>query len=190
MIKVENLLYSIGSNTIIKNLSLEFGHGDTLVTGPNGCGKTTLLMIICGLINPTRGSVTVDKAFQSGTQTFSLSTEAITPPQNFTASQLLSLFNRYNHVDAERQCELIDKTEMCQFLNFNIGELSTGSKKKLSLITAISKRSKILLLDEPFNGLDNESLLVFESTLSDDTRGKIIVDHNNKLKINNTFHLG
>ncbi len=146
-------------------------------------------MLICGVMKPKRGSVEIDSNFDSGVHTFSLSTDVISPPNCFTASQIIELFNHYNEIDLDKQKRMIIGLDFNVFLNYTIGELSTGSKKKLSLITALSKKSSILLLDEPFNALDTESLAFMKNELCRDNRNKIIVDHTNSLNIKNIYNI-
>jgi ABC-type Mn2+/Zn2+ transport system ATPase subunit len=89
----------------------------------------------------------------------------------------LSLVERYQDVDIAYRQTLVDELHFASFLHNSISELSSGSLKKLLLISALSQRSSVLLLDEPFANLDTDSRNIIKTHIENDKRFSIIVDH-------------
>jgi ABC-type multidrug transport system ATPase subunit len=163
-------------------LTLAFEAQSHLLVGKNGSGKSTLLRIIAGLEAPNAGTLVWK---QSGkpieNPTVVLASESVLPPDVFTVNEVFSLLSRYRVIDPQKQGVLIKDLGFESFLSRRIDELSSGSLKKLLLICAMSQQSDVLLLDEPFANLDEQSRLVVKKAISEDERFKIIVDHHQLL---------
>jgi ABC-type multidrug transport system ATPase subunit len=161
-----------GATSVFKDLNLEFTKPKTQLVGSNGSGKSTLLRLIAGLEPLSAGQLV-----WSSPVSIALASESVIPPDIYKANEVLSLVERYQDVDIAYRQTLVDELHFASFLHNSISELSSGSLKKLLLISALSQRSSVLLLDEPFANLDADSRDVIKTHLESDTRFSIIVDH-------------
>ncbi|MBR2459909.1 MAG: ABC transporter ATP-binding protein [Clostridia bacterium] len=141
---------------VLSNLNMTFPRGKVVgLLGPNGCGKTTLIKLICGLHQPTSGTIILNgipvgpesKAF------ISYLPERTYLPNDISVSGLMSLFlDFFADFDAVRAENLL--TAMGIDLNARIKTLSKGTKEKIQLIMTMSRRSPLYILDEPIAGVD------------------------------------
>jgi len=157
----------------IKGISLEIGEGEFLsIIGPNGCGKTTLLETINGLLRISRGKVTIfgqDLRLNSR----NLRKHIGYVPQDFISEPSVPflvkdvvLMGRYGKIgllknpekeDYEIVEEAMQLVGVEKFANRPIGKLSGGEQQKVMIARAIAQEPKLLLLDEPFSNLDVDS---------------------------------
>lgn len=158
MLRIENLSFSYPRHKVITDMTLDFPPGKVYgLLGPNGAGKSTLLYLISGLLTPQKGCVTLD-----GTDTrrrlpstlediFILPEEFSLPP--ISLKQFIEanarFYPRFSMEDMRRH---LDTFEMPYELN--LGELSMGQKKKAFMCFALACNTRLLLMDEPTNGLD------------------------------------
>jgi len=165
LISVKNLYKTYESGfTALNSINLDIQRGEILaLLGPNGAGKTTLISIICGIVNPTSGTVTVDgcdiiKDYRLtrsliGLVPQELSTDSFEQVRN-TVSFSRGLFGK------EPDQDYIDQTLKSLSLwdkkNNRIMELSGGMKRRVMIAKALSHEPKILFLDEPTAGVDVE----------------------------------
>lgn len=170
MITIENLCVSYDKRHIVLdsfNLILESNkiHG---IVGLNGAGKTTLLNTIYGLINPDKGTVLIDGIKSNKKQIGYLETENYFY-SNITGAEHLSIFKN-NHFDKALWNELFKLP-----LDDLIETYSTGMKKKLALMSVLKQDKPVMILDEPFNGLDIETGRVLRSILLKLKENKTII---------------
>ncbi|MCR4903555.1 MAG: ABC transporter ATP-binding protein [Butyrivibrio sp.] len=136
------------------NLSLASGHITGLL-GPNGSGKTTMIKIICGLLQPTEGTVMVD-GMPIGTETKRI--VSYLPDKTYlndymTTNEIISMFaDFYSDFDANRAYEMLGNLNIDPALRMKT--LSKGTKEKVQLILVMSRRAKLYILDEPIAGVD------------------------------------
>lgn len=152
MISIKDLWISYQNDKpVIKGLNLDLGnaqiHG---LVGLNGSGKTTLLTSIYGQIKPDKGSIEYPMALAPKKQIAFLETENFFY-SNITAREFLRLFKNESF-DLE-QWNAIFELPLDQLIDY----YSTGMKKKLALLSVLKLDKDILILDEPFNGLDIET---------------------------------
>ena len=171
MISIENLTLSYNKrSTVIDSLSLFLEenniHG---IVGMNGAGKTTLLNAIYGLIK--RDSGEIHRAGQKITKRdISYLTTENYFYSNITGREYIGLF-RNAHFDLDKWNELFSLP-----LDELIDHYSTGMKKKLALLSILKQDKPILILDEPFNGLDIETCRIIRSILLRlKERGKTVI---------------
>lgn len=151
MISIKNLSVSYGKKEILHNLNLNLKNAEIHgIVGLNGSGKTTLLNTIFGLKRANTGKITFKN------ETISKKHIAYLETQNFfysniTALEYLSLFQNPNF-DIQAWNKLFELP-----LNDLIEGFSTGMKKKLAILGILKLDKEILILDEPFNGLDLET---------------------------------
>ena len=162
-LKVKNLVKKFKSTFAVNNISFEIKKNDTLgLLGPNGCGKTTSIGMMLGLITPTSGEIFIDEIklnSQNRIKLLSLMNFAspyIELPKKLTVKQNLEIYARLYGVSnkEERIEELVEDLNLNKFLNKNTGELSSGQKNRVSLAKSLINKPKLLFLDEPTASLD------------------------------------
>lgn len=154
MLKIKNVGFSYGEKQVLRNFSLELKAGNIHgILGANGAGKTTLYQIIYGLLLPSTGEVIFpDKSFDTS-QIGYLETEPRFYPYMKGAEYIELLSHGNPTFDVDQWNEIFKLP-----LNKLIDTYSTGMKKKLALLGIITQDKPIMLLDEPFNGLDLETV--------------------------------
>ena len=162
-IEVKNLTKKFKSITAVNNISFKIEKNNTLgLLGPNGCGKTTSIGMMLGLITPTSGEILIDGIkldSKSRIKLLSLMNFAspyIELPKKLTVKQNLEVYARmYGVINKdERIKELIEDLNLNQFLDKKTGELSSGQKNRVSLAKSLINKPKLLFLDEPTASLD------------------------------------
>ena len=163
---------------LLKDFSHQFTDAITLISGANGSGKTTLLLLAAGLLAAADGeirynNVAVDDI--SAKPQIGISAAKVVLLPFFTAAELLNFHcNMFNCALDEKWLEHFGLTP---FLHTKVSDLSLGNAKKLSLITAIVHQPTLLLLDEPFNGLDEHSRAALSELLQQFTGQILIASH-------------
>ena len=162
-VEIKNLTKKFKSITAVNNISFKIEKNNTLgLLGPNGCGKTTSIGMMLGLITPTSGEILIDGIklnSQSRIKLLTLMNFAspyIELPKKLTVRQNLEVYARmYGVVNIdERIDELIEDPNLNKFLDKNTGELSSGQKNRVSLAKSLINKPKLLFLDEPTASLD------------------------------------
>ncbi len=164
-IQVQNLSKTYGKKQVFQNLNLSIISGECFcLIGKNGAGKTTLLNAILDLVKPDSGQVLVNGlSYQEAEQQVRLSMGALVEDnpliEELTGLQYLNLVGRLYKIPASELKQKIDSMaayffEDLQDLKKPVAGYSTGMKKKLGVCAAVLHRPNVLLLDEPFTGLD------------------------------------
>ena len=160
---VKNLVKKFKSTLAVNNISFEIEKNNTLgLLGPNGCGKTTSIGMMLGLITPTQGEIFIDGIKLNSKNRIKLlsfmnfASPYIELPKKLTVKQNLEVYARMYGVNnkIERIDELIEDLNLSKFLHKNTGELSSGQKNRVSLAKSLINKPEILLLDEPTASLD------------------------------------
>ena len=164
MIKVSDLSKVIDKKTILRDINISFEKGKIYgIIGRNGCGKTMLLRAICGLVTPTRGTV----EYKHGT-TFGALIESpgfmFEYSGLFNLQYLASLNNKVNNVTL---INLLKEFDLYEARHKDVKKYSLGMQQKLGIIQAIMECPDVIILDEPFNALDNDSLEFVKKKLED-----------------------
>jgi len=162
-IEVKNLTKKFKSITAVNNISFKIEINNTLgLLGPNGCGKTTSIGMMLGLITPTSGEILIDGVKLDSKNRIKLlslmnfASPYIELPKKLTVKQNLEVYARmYGVINKdERIKELIEDLNLNQFLDKKTGELSSGQKNRVSLAKSLINKPKLLFLDEPTASLD------------------------------------
>ena len=171
MLKMDNVTFKYGKQTIIDGLSYTFTEGvTTAITGTSGIGKTTVLYLLAELVKPLSGTVTNDKK-----------TAVI-----FQEDRLFPWLNALENItvvgaDISRATELLEKLFPSEnVMNKFPDELSGGMKQRISIARALSIYPDILLMDEPFKGLDAQTRSIAMNTVFAEMKDKtcILITHN------------
>lgn len=165
ILKCEKITKKFGQKTILKDCSLEIFEGDILAfIGPNGAGKTTTIKLILGLQNITSGRVfingyDVEKDFVKAIEKVGAIVENPDLYMNLTGMQNLELIaNYYKDVKKERIEKVIEITGLKNRINDKVSKYSLGMRQRLGIAQALLNSPKLLILDEPTNGLDPEGI--------------------------------
>ena len=162
-LEVKKLTKKFNNTIAVNDISFEIKKNDTLgLLGPNGCGKTTSIGMMLGLITPTSGDIYINGIklnSQNRIKLLSLINFAspyIELPKKLTVRQNLDVYARLYGVKnkAERVEELTEELNLNKFLNKKTGELSSGQKNRVSLAKSLINKPKLLFLDEPTASLD------------------------------------
>ena len=159
----------------VKNISFKVNHNEIIgILGPNGCGKTTTIGMILGLLKPTMGKVLIN-GIEMETQRVNLLSQLnfISPyvelPKKLSVKQNLEVYGRlYDIKNLKTKIDyLTEKLRLDDIINKITGELSSGQKNKVSLAKSIINDPLVLLLDEPTASLDPETGDFVRSFLED-----------------------
>ena len=166
-IKIKNLYKNYKGFEAVKNLNFEIKKGSiTGLLGPNGCGKTTTIGMILGLIRPTKGQVLInDKDIEIEKNRISVLEKMnfISPyvelPKKLSVKENLIVYGKMYEVKnlQNRINTLCNDLNLKEFLNKKTGELSSGQKNRVSLAKSLINNPEILLLDEPTASLDPDT---------------------------------
>ncbi|MCX6284923.1 MAG: ABC transporter ATP-binding protein [Bacteroidetes bacterium] len=159
ILKVENIDKAFGKNKVLKNISLEMSPALLYgIVGENGSGKSTLLKIIVGEWKPDRGIVSVSGRLgycPQETLLFSL----------LTVDEHFHYFGEAYGIGKEelgrRSESLMNYFNFTKYRNYRIANLSGGTQQKLSLAISLLHNPDLLILDEPYNGFDWDTYLLF-----------------------------
>ena len=162
-LKVQNLVKKFNSIKAVNDISFEIEKNSTLgLLGPNGCGKTTSIGMMLGLITPTRGKIYINDIClepKNRIELLSLMNFAspyIELPKKLTVKQNLEVYARlYGVVEINKKVdEMVVDLNLKNFLHKKTGELSSGQKNRVSLAKSLINKPKLLFLDEPTASLD------------------------------------
>ena len=170
-VSVKNVSKNYQDVEALKNLSLEFPRGElTSLLGPSGCGKTTLLKIIGGLLQPNSGEVKVDGKTVTGPgpdRAFVFQDFALLPWANVIRNVAFGLELR-GIAKSEREGiaeKYIREVGLAGFEKKFPHQLSGGMRQRVGLARALSVDSQVLLLDEPFSAVDEQTRRKFQEDL-------------------------
>ena len=161
-IEINNLNKQYRNTLAVKNINFKINKGAIIgLLGPNGCGKSTTIGMMLGLIKPTSGTVVINGQNIENNRTSLLEKmNFISPyaelPKKLTVEENLKVYGRLYGVKnlKDKIYNLMKKLNLTQFITRKTGELSSGQKNRVSLAKALINDPEILLLDEPTASLD------------------------------------
>ena len=180
MVQITNITKSFGDKVALKNISFSVPTGQICgLLGPNGAGKTTLFRLLMGILKSTEGTLLVD-----GLDVFEKRVEAkrligFLPDEPvfysyLSGREILKLSAAMHGLDVKLTMERIDpliaRLRLAEDIDHFAEDYSRGMKKKLGLLLAMLHNPKLLILDEPTNGLDVESTHLFYDIVLDEAK--------------------
>lgn len=183
MLKIENVTKYYGDFLAVKSLSFEVSEGEIFgLLGVNGAGKTTTFRMITGLLDKTEGTITLDEKTidynatdKIGflTEERSLLTKLTVKEQALFYGQLKGMTKRQVETELDR---LLERFHILEYKDRKIKELSKGNQQKVQFIMSILHSPKLLILDEPFSGLDPINVELFKEVILEyKNEGRMII---------------
>ena len=167
LLSVNNLSCHYGNDEVIKKLSFDLAKGEIGgLLGPSGCGKTSVLRAIAGFLSPTAGEIKIDDKILSSTDTL-VSPEdrklgmvyqdyALFPHLNVLQNICFGIYRKPKAEQRLVAAELLDLIQLSGHEKRMPDELSGGEQQRVALARSLATNPQVLLLDEPFSGLDTE----------------------------------
>lgn len=171
ILKIDGLYKSFGKKEIIKDFSLEISSGEIVgLVGPNGAGKTTIMKMLTNLIKPTKGTAYIcGKNIKTEYKDAMRNVGAIIETPEFykymTGFQNMMQYARLYRIPKERVIEAFKTVGLESRMYDKVRKYSLGMKQRLGIAQAILHKPKLLILDEPTNGLDTAAVLEFRTYL-------------------------
>ena len=187
LIRVEHLSKSFGEETVVKDVDRDFEAGKIHgIVGNNGSGKTVLMKCICGFMIPSAGRVLVDGKEIGKDVDFPENTGIIIETPGFLpglsgVKNLVLLASLQKKIDKEQIKETIRRVGLDPDSKKPVGKYSLDMRQRLGLAQAIMEDPKLLILDEPMNGLDKhgvEDMRKLIAGLRDEGKTIILASHN------------
>ena len=177
---VSGLSKTYHNKTANRNVSFEIGKGINGLLGANGAGKTTLMRMICGVVKPDSGSISLDGIEISNSEY--LKGIGYLPQDfgyypNFTAKEYLEYMAAIKSID-NPECQISDilkKVSLDDVATKKVKTFSGGMKQRLGIAQAILGSPKLLVLDEPTSGLDPKERIRFREILKSVSKDCIVL---------------
>ena len=169
---VENVYKSFGKETVLEDVSLSIPPGEIAgVVGNNGSGKTVLMKCICGVLRPDKGSVTVNGIRVGRDRDFPPSLGIIIETPGFIPNMsgyrnLKTLASLRGLIGKREIMAALDRVGLSKSARKAVSKYSLGMRQRLGIAQAVMEDPEVLILDEPFNGLDK--------TTAEDMRGLLL----------------
>lgn len=164
-LEAEGLYRTFGGRAVVNDVSVSLNAGEILcLLGPSGCGKSTTLRMLAGVEMPERGVIRVDGEEMQGPR-------ISVPPEGRSVGLMFQDFALFPHLSVSdnvafglrgtraekraRVAELLERVDLARHIDSFPHELSGGEQQRVALTRALAPRPKVMLMDEPFSGLDN-----------------------------------
>jgi len=161
-------------NWVFRDCSVRIETRQIGLVGKNGCGKTTFLKLLDQQLSPQEGSIRVQGL------TYMLDFD-LTSYKSFWSTDIIALCSRLKSFDTRQADMIAERLNMVEYLTTPIGELSKGTAKKVTLLMGFMSTADVLLVDEPFESLDEESSTAVAEMFSRRDGAHIIVSHDTRL---------
>lgn len=173
MLELVNVSYSYENKYAIQNINLTCDKGNIIsIIGPNGAGKSTLVKCIVGLLRPQGGTVNLDNLSVLNRETkrsIGFLPEIIDFSPHMTINEVIDLVCevKYQNKNLDNAMELKKRFSLETIGNKLIKECSMGMKKKLGIVIAFLGVPKVIVLDEPTNGVDADGILALKQLIKE-----------------------
>ena len=181
MIEIKNIYKKFGKLEVLNDVNLTFNKGECIaLIGPNGCGKTTLIKSILGMVIPTKGDILFDE--KSILNKYKYRDQIGYMPQigrypdYMTVGQIIEMIKKIRNSNEDLDEDLIKAFELEKIFDKQMRTLSGGTTQKVSAILAFLFNPDVLILDEPTAGLDPlASEILKEKIIKEREKGKLIL---------------
>lgn len=181
-LEIKNLSKKFKDVYVLKDINLTFESGKIYgFTGRNGSGKSVLLKIICGFYTPTSGEVLLDNYNYILNNDFPKSTRCLIEKPNFLPDltgyeNLKLLASIENKIGDKEIMDTIEKLNLKEEINKKYSKYSLGTKQKLGIAQVLMENPKLIVLDEPLNGIENDTAKEVRKILNEEKKkDKIII---------------
>lgn len=190
MLKVENVTKYYGDFKAVDNLSFTVEKGEIFgLLGVNGAGKTTTFRMIMGLLEPTEGKITLNgkPINYDVTDKIGFLTEERSLLLKLTVKEQCLYYGKLKGMTEKKIIErmnlLLDRFGIPEYKDKKIKELSKGNQQKIQFITAILNEPELLILDEPFSGLDPFNVELFKNMIVEmSNKGSMIIFSSHRME--------
>lgn len=169
VLEVNNVYKSLGKREIIKGIDFSIEEGEIFgFLGPNGAGKTTTIKMIVGLIRPDKGSISIDGAdiLKDGNRARAKLGAVVENPEMYnylSGMDNLKMIGEIRKIPKQDILDIVELVDLSSRIDDKVGKYSLGMKQRLGLACALLGKPKLLILDEPTNGLDPSGIIDFRN---------------------------
>ena len=181
MIEINNLNKKFGKLEVLKNINLSCNKGECIaLIGPNGCGKTTLIKSILGMVLPDKGAIefngkSILKEFLYR-ENIGYMPQIGRYPDNMTIGQIIEMIKTIRNSNNDLDDDLLKSFELEKMFDKQMRTLSGGTTQKVSAVLAFLFNPDVLILDEPTAGLDPLAAEILkEKIIKEKEKGKLIL---------------
>jgi ABC-2 type transport system ATP-binding protein len=187
MIELNAVAKNFKHKNVLSGVTWKFEDGIVYgITGHNGCGKTVLLKLVCGLMKPDSGTIAIDgtEIGRHGDLPQSCGVIIETPIfwSEKTGMETLQYLAGFQKKIGDKEIrDTLERVGLYEDRNAKVGKYSLGMKQRLAIAQAVMEDQKILLLDEPTNSLDEDGVILFNNIIKEEkakNKTIILVTHN------------
>lgn len=181
MIEIKNIQKKFGKLTVLNEVNLLFKKGECIaLIGPNGCGKTTLIKSILGMVLPDNGTIEFNGKSVLGAYLYRENIGYMPQigryPDNMTIGQIIEMIKKIRNFNQEIDEDLLKAFELEKMFHKQMRTLSGGTTQKVSAVLAFLFNPDVLILDEPTAGLDPlASEILKDKIIKEKEKGKLIL---------------
>ncbi len=181
MIAIEKINKKFGKLEVLKDINIKFNKGECIaLIGPNGCGKTTLIKSILGMVVPNSGIITFEDKNIIGEYLYREKIGYMPQigryPDNMTIGEIIEMIKKIRNTPQHLDYDLLNAFQLEKMFDKKMRTLSGGTTQKVSAVLAFIFNPDVLILDEPTAGLDPlASEILKEKIIKEKEKGKLIL---------------